>query len=206
MDGAGVAQRGVGRSRAVDAFARRQTAGRALADCALAIADACETMATRFRDGGKLIAFGNGPASTDAQHIAVEFIHPVIVGKRALPAICLTNDVATITGVADREGWDEVFAHQLRYLGRPQDIALGLISPAGPARNVLRGLVLARQAGLATVAFAFAGGGDERIAADHVVLVQSTDPLVVKEMQVTVYHVIWELTHVFLEQPIGAGR
>ena len=161
-------------------------------------------MAARFREGGKLITFGNGPASTDAQHIAVEFIHPVIVGKRALPAISLTNDVATLTGIADREGWDEVFAHQLRHLGRPRDIALGLISPAGSARNVLRGLAVARQAGLTTLALGGAGG--ERIAADHVLLVPSTDPLVVKEMQVTLYHVLWELTHVFLEQPIGAAR
>ena len=62
-------------------------------------------MALRFHRGGKLVVFGTGAASTDAQHVAVEFVHPVIVGKRALPAISLTSDAATVTGVAASEGF-----------------------------------------------------------------------------------------------------
>src|SRR5215831_4649942 len=58
------------------------------------IARACWAMARRFHQGGRLLAFGNGAAATDAQHVAVEFVHPVIVGKRALPALALTNDSA----------------------------------------------------------------------------------------------------------------
>ena len=83
-------------------------------------------MAGRFHRGGKLFVFGNGGPSTDAQHVAVEFVHPVIVGKRALPAVSLTADVATVTGVANRAGLEEVFAHQVRLLAEPPDIALGL--------------------------------------------------------------------------------
>ena len=67
-----------------------------------AVAAACHDMAIRFHRGGKLVAFGTGGASTDAQHVAVEFVHPVIVGKRALPAISLTSDIATVTGVASQ--------------------------------------------------------------------------------------------------------
>ena len=78
--------------------------------------------AVRFHQGGKLVVFGTGAASTDALHVAVEFVHPVIVGKRALPAISLTTDVATLTGIAEAEGIDQVFAHQLRYLSDPADI------------------------------------------------------------------------------------
>ena len=74
------------------------------------VAAACHAMAVRFHRGGKLVVFGNGGPSTDAQHVAVEFVHPVIVGKRALPAISLTGDVATVTGVAVRDGLDEIFA------------------------------------------------------------------------------------------------
>ena len=84
-----------------------------------AVADACHAMAVRFHRGGKLVVFGTGGASTDAQHVAVEFVHPVIVGKRALPAIALTTDVATVTGIAERDGVDAIFAHQLRYLACP---------------------------------------------------------------------------------------
>src|SRR5579863_2924398 len=61
------------------------------------IAQACWEMARRFHQGGRLLAFGNGPSATDAQHVSVEFVHPVIVGKRALPALALTNDSATIS-------------------------------------------------------------------------------------------------------------
>ena len=91
-----------------------------------AVAQACHAMAVRFHQGGKLVVFGTGAASTDAQHVAVEFVHPVIVGKRALPAISLTTDIATVTGIAEREGMDAIFSHQLRYLTAPGDIAIGI--------------------------------------------------------------------------------
>ncbi|MCP2250462.1 D-sedoheptulose-7-phosphate isomerase [Lentzea aerocolonigenes] len=167
-----------------------------LAGHAEEIARVCLRMAERFRAGGKLVVFGNGGPSTDAQHVAVEFVHPVIVGKRALPAVSLTSDVATLTGVAVREGFAETFAHQVRCLGEPSDIALGL-SADGECENVLRGLAVARERGLLTVALA--GGGGGRLEADHVLATASTDPLVVKEIHVTAYHLLWELTHVFLE-------
>ena len=158
-------------------------------------------MAVRFHRGGKLMVFGVGTASTDAQHVAVEFVHPVIVGKRALPAISLTADVATITGVAAAQGLAEIFAHQIRYLAEPADIALG-ISVDGNCPSVLRGLA-ARTKGMLTVALT--GGDGGAIAAsqavDHVLIARSSDPCVVKETHVTMYHVLWELVHVFFEQP-----
>ena len=84
--------------RAVAAFDRRIGPGRELADRAGAIANAAYAMAVRFHQGGKLVVFGVGGAAADARHVAVEFVHPVIVGKRALPAISLTSDAATLTG------------------------------------------------------------------------------------------------------------
>jgi phosphoheptose isomerase len=121
------------------AFARRVSAGEALAADAEAVARACHDMARRVAVGGKLVVFGSGSAATDAQHLAVEFVHPVIVGKRAFPAISLTGDVATLTGLASRDGVDEVFARQLRLLADPGDIALGL-SDAGYRPMMLRRL------------------------------------------------------------------
>jgi D-sedoheptulose 7-phosphate isomerase len=173
-----------------------------LADQAGAVASACHAMAVRFQRGGKLIAFGTGASSTDAQHVAVEFVHPVIVGKRALPAISLTTDVATVTGVAARDGVAGIFAHQIRYLAEPADMALGIC--AGPdCPSVLAGLQAARELGLLTIALA--GGDDGAIAAstaaDHLIVARSADPRIAKELQVTTYHVLWELVHVFFEQP-----
>src|SRR6266498_1463946 len=164
---------------AAAALHRREQPARSLADDADKVARACHAIAVRFHRGGKLVVFGSGGPTTDAQHISVEFVHPVIVGKRALPAIALTNDVATVTGIAGREGLSEVFAHQLRYLAEPEDVALGLSSD-GDDLAVLRGL---------------------EVAAEHVLLARSDDPLVVKEVHVTTYHLLWELVHVFFEQP-----
>ena len=189
-------------------FELRSGPAHELAAQADAVAAACHAMAVRFHRGGKLVVFGTGGASTDAQHVAVEFVHPVIVGKRALPAISLTTDVATVTGIAERDGVAAIFAHQIRFLAEPADIALGL-SPDGNTASVLAGLEAARERGLLTIALAGGDGGQIAAskAADHVLVTPSDDPRVVKELQVTAYHVLWELVHVFFEQPgvLGPG-
>lgn len=187
---------------AVRLFELRAGPARDLAGQADAVAQACHAMALRFHQGGKLIVFGTGSASTDAQHVAVEFVHPVLVGKRALPAMSLTTDVATVTGLAERAGTQQIFAHQLQYLSAPADIALG-ISADGNCASVLAGLATASERGLLTVALA--GGDGGAIAASpavhHLLLAASDDPQIVKELHVTTYHVLWELVHVFLDQP-----
>ncbi|WP_214412121.1 D-sedoheptulose-7-phosphate isomerase [Sphaerisporangium fuscum] len=189
-----------------EAFARRDDAGRGLAEDSARIAQACRDMAARFHRGGKLIVFGNGGAGTDASHVAVEFMHPVIVGKRALPAMALSNDAATVTGVGTREGLEEVFAHQVRHWANPADIALG-ISPDGWCANVIRGLETARGLGLYTMALVGGDGGAvaSGAVADQVLIARSADPAVVKEIHVTTYHVLWELVHVFFAQTGPCG-
>jgi D-sedoheptulose 7-phosphate isomerase len=193
---------GMMRATAARAFARRAEAGRMLTEQAEPVARACHAMAARFQRRGKLLVFGTGAPATDAQHVSVEFVHPLIVGRRALPAISLTSDVATLTGVAGREGFGEIFAHQLRYLGAPEDIALG-ISSDGDCPSTLRGLEAGKELGLLTIALV--GGDGGRIGAspavDHLLLARSDDPLIAKELHATVQHLLWELVHVFLEQP-----
>jgi D-sedoheptulose 7-phosphate isomerase len=182
-------------------FDRRAAPLQDLADQAAAVAAACYDMAVRFHRGGKLVVFGTGGSSTDAQHVAVEFVHPVIVGKRALPAISLTSDAATVTGIAARDGMAHIFAHQLRYLAEPADIALG-ISAEGNCAGVLAGLLTARDLGMLTIALVGGGGAIESgQGVDHVLAARSDDPRIVKEVHVTAYHVLWELVHVFFEQP-----
>jgi D-sedoheptulose 7-phosphate isomerase len=173
-------------SRTIEAFTRRSVPANALAGDAEAIAAACHAMAGRFHRGGRLVVFGSGGAGCDAAHVVVEFVHPVIVGKRALPAFALTGPN---------------LAGQLALLAEPTDIALGIAADAGD--ELADALAAARAAGLLTVALLGADGG--RIArdalAEHTLVVRSADPLVVKEVQVTTYHVLWELVHVFAEQP-----
>ena len=184
------------------AFARRVEPTTALGQDSEAVGRACYDMALRFHRGGRLVCFGNGSAAADAAHIVVEFVHPVIVGKRALPAVSLANDAATMSGITRMGGFEDSFAAPLRLQATAADIALG-ISADGDCPNVARALEVARDMGLLTVAL---GGGDGgRIARitglDHVLVARSDDPRVVKEIQVTTYHVLWELVHVFFEQP-----
>jgi D-sedoheptulose 7-phosphate isomerase len=136
------------------------------------LALACHDMARAFSRGGALVSFGNGAATTDAAHVTVEFMHPVIVGKRALPAL---------TGQEPRAG----------------DIALGLTHGANdPAvEGFLRD---ARGPAELTIAMCGHGPG---IEADYSFEVRSPDPAVVQEVQETTYHVLWELVHVFFEHP-----
>ncbi len=183
-------------------FARRTPALTALGQDAEAVARACYDMALRFHRGGRLVCFGNGSAAADAAHIVVEFVHPVIMGKRALPAVSLANDAATMSGIARLNGFEDSFAAPLRLQAAAEDIALG-ISADGECANVARALEAGRDLGLLTVALVGGDGGQiARIAGlDHVLIARSADPRVVKEVQVTTYHVLWELVHVFFEQP-----
>jgi len=186
-------------------FERRISPGTALAAEADAIARACADMAARFHAGGKLVVFGNGAAGTDAAHVAVEFVHPVIVGKRALSALSLSNDAAALTGLAEEHGLAGIYAAQLGLIADPADIALGICGP-GSVESVQRGLAEARHLGLLTVALAgrrgrYPDSAGAAVLADHVLRAESDDPRIVKEIHVTMYHVLWELVHVFLEQP-----
>jgi D-sedoheptulose 7-phosphate isomerase len=147
------------------------------------IARACHDMARAFARGGTLIPFGTGAAATDAAHVAVEFMHPVIVGKRALPALAPTNDPTGATTLAR--------------LARPDDIALALAHDAGD-ESTHAFLTEAGGRGLLTIAMTGGGGSPQ---ADHPFVVPSADPLVVQEVQETTYHVLWELVHVFFEHP-----
>ena len=129
-----------------------------------------------------------------------------ICGNGSLPAISLVTDPATLTGIARRSGFDDTFAAQLRTHARPGDIAVGF-SVDGRCANVVRALREAHERRLLTVALV--GGDGGAVAAspglDHLLRAHSTDPAVVKEMHVTTYHVLWELAHVFLEQPSAMG-
>jgi D-sedoheptulose 7-phosphate isomerase len=163
------------------------------------IAEACWAMARRFHQGGRLLAFGNGAWATDAQHVSVEFVHPVIVGKRALPALALTNDSATLSGLMAEGDREMPFVRQLKALARPQDMAMGF-SPDGSCTNVVAALKVARQMGLLTLGLTGGDGGLlKRTELDFCFVVQTDDPLVIQETHETLYHILWELVHIFFE-------
>jgi D-sedoheptulose 7-phosphate isomerase len=139
------------------------------------LAEACSEMSERFLRGGRLLAFGRGPYATDAQHVSVEFVHPVIVGKRALPALDLS--------ILFRP-WVEAILH-------PEDIVMGFGPPNGDP-EVWATLQLAHRRDAMTFALP---GTDGSYALD----VPTQDSFMHQEMIEILYHTLWETVHVFFE-------
>ena len=139
------------------------------------LASACQEMSERFLRGGRLLAFGRGAYATDAQHVSVEFVHPVIVGKRALPALDCS--------LAFREWVPAIL--------RPDDMVMGFGPPGGDP-DVLQLLRELRARGVQT----FALPGSE---GDYAAESPSSDPFIHQEMMEVLYHTLWETVHVFFE-------
>jgi D-sedoheptulose 7-phosphate isomerase len=157
----------------------------------LACADA---MAARFASGGRLLAFGNGGSSTDAQDLASLFLSPA-GDARPLPAFGLTNDIAVITALCNDIGFEVVFSRQIAAFGRAGDIAVGL-STSGNSANLLRAFDEASRRGLVTVGIAGYDGGKmaELDSIDYLFVVPSPSVHRIQEAQTTIYHALWELT------------
>ena len=161
----------------------RNPASRALFDReADRLARACERMAERFLRGGRLLAFGRGAAATDAQHVSVEFVHPVIVGKRALPALDLS---------AAFERW-------LPAILRDVDIVMGF-SASGDDPDIAAALAAARARGTQT--FALTSRAVATLEPDTHFWLEppSSDPFISQELVEILYHTLWETVHVFFE-------
>jgi D-sedoheptulose 7-phosphate isomerase len=193
-------------AKAAEAAALREVVAEREADRLAACAGA---MARSFADGGRLLAFGNGGSSTDAQDIVTTFMHPG-GDARPLPAISLTSDVAVVTALSNDIGFEVVFARQVAAWGRAGDVAIGL-STSGGSANVLRGFEEASRRGLLTVGLAGYDGGKmaEADTIDHLFVVPSSSVHRIQEAQTTVYHVLWELTQQALaelgDQPSSGG-
>jgi D-sedoheptulose 7-phosphate isomerase len=164
-------------------------------------ADGIETlaraMAAAFERGGRLYVMGNGGGATDAQHVAVEFCHPIIEKRRTLPAIALTTDNALLTAISNDRDFAKVFGDQLRLLARPGDMALAL-STSGQSPNLVHGLEVARELGLLTIVFTGKDGGRLATLADHCFVVPSFSIHRIQETHVALYHIVWDLVHVAL--------
>ncbi len=186
------------------AAARRVGLEPALAACAEGLTEAARTLAGRFAAGARLFALGSGASAPDADHVSVEFAHPVIVGKRALPAFSLLGPAAALGGP---EHGSEGFARALRRLAAPGDVALGL-SLDGNGQDVSRALEAGRALGLATVALSGGDGGElaKSPAVDHALVVGARDALLVQEGHVSLYHLLWDQVQLLLEEGERAPR
>ena len=138
----------------------------------------CHKMAERFAREGRLVAFGASPADrSDARHVAVEFVHPVIVGKRALPALGLAGEGGQI-------------APQVALEAEAEDIAMAF----GDEPDILAALAAARERGCLTIAFSAGSGAEWEFHLGAI-----SDPLIRQEVAETLYHTLWEHVHIFLD-------
>jgi D-sedoheptulose 7-phosphate isomerase len=154
-------------------------------------------MAAAFEHGGRLYVMGNGGGATDAQHVAVEFCHPIIEKRRPLPALALTTDTALLTAISNDRDFAKVFGDQLRTHARRGDMALAL-STSGQSPNLVHGLHVAKELGLMAIAFTGKDGGRLATLADHAFVVPSFSIHRIQETHVALYHVVWDLVHVVL--------
>jgi len=161
------------------------------------IEELARIMAAAFQRGGCLYVMGNGGGATDAQHVAVEFCHPIVEKRRALPAVALAADTALLTAVGNDADFSQVFVRQIDLLARPEDAALG-ISTSGASANVNRALRRAREKGLLTIGFAGRDGGAMIDLCQFCFVVPTWSIHRIQETHTLLLHLLWDEVHVAL--------
>jgi D-sedoheptulose 7-phosphate isomerase len=154
-----------------------------------AVATAIDLIFDAFASGRRLLVFGNGGSSADAQHFTAEFVGRFVAERRALPAIALTTNQAILTAWSNDYSFDDVFARQIDALGTPGDVAFG-ISTSGASPNVLNGLERARARGLRTIGLTGAQGARMATLCDVLLSVPLTATARIQELHLVTYHAI----------------
>jgi D-sedoheptulose 7-phosphate isomerase len=157
-----------------------------------AVVKAVDVITGAFREGRRLLTFGNGGSAADAQHFAAEFVGRFQRERRAAPAIALTTDTSILTAIGNDYGFDRVFARQVEALGESGDVAFG-ITTSGSSANVIEALRVAQQRGLTTVALTGRDGGRAGKLVDIHLNVADESTARVQEVHRTLLHVICEL-------------
>ena len=177
-------------SRLEDAIAIKQDMlSSGCLDLAAQVADA---MTVSLRAGGTVLFFGNGGSSMDAGHLAAELAGRFYFDRPALAGVSLADATASMTAIANDYGYDEVFARQIKALGRAGDVAVGLTT-SGNSVNVVNALVAAREGGLVTVALTGQSGGKVAGLADYCIQVPTDDTPRVQEACLHLGHTICEI-------------
>ena len=179
---------GIFRERVTASIAAKQALLEDLGPCL----DVAEVLISAYRNGGALLAFGNGGSAADAQHIAAEFVGQFYRRRPAIRAHALTVNTSSLTAIGNDVAFDQVFARQVEALGRGGDVAIG-ITTSGNSANVLEGLRMARRLGLTTVALTGQSGGRARHESDHWVGVPATDVARIQESHIMIGHIWSEL-------------
>ena len=158
------------------------------------LSKAIEAIVEAFQKGNKLLLFGNGGSAADAQHIAAEFTNRFLIERPPLPAIALTTDTSALTAIANDYDYEQVFAKQIKALGKPGDIALAL-STSGNSPNVLLAIDVCKQLAISTIGLTGGTGGKMVGRVDFLLRVgEGKNSPRIQETHILVGHVICDIT------------
>jgi D-sedoheptulose 7-phosphate isomerase len=156
------------------------------------ILEVVQLIAQAFRDGKKLLIFGNGGSSTDASHIAAEFVNRFLMERPPLPAIALNTDVAVLTSISNDYDYSQIFSKQLAALGHEGDVVIG-ISTSGNSANVIKAMEVAKKNGMKTVILTGGNGGKLAGMADYTFTVPTRHTPRIQETHITLGHTICQM-------------
>jgi D-sedoheptulose 7-phosphate isomerase len=173
------------------------------------VVEAAELIADVFKAGGKLLIAGNGGSASDAQHLAAEFVNRFEIDRPPLPALALTTDTSVITSIANDYAFDQVFAKQVRALGREHDVLLA-ISTSGSSLNVVKAVEAAGAMRMKVIALTgYSVTGDSGVTgsavgkkADILLAVNAKSTARIQEVHITVCHILCELVDHMLFQKV----
>ena len=159
-------------------------------------------IAQAFREGKKVLLFGNGGSAMDASHIAAEFVNRFLMERPPLPAIALNTDTAVLTSISNDYDYSQVFSKQLAALGHEGDVVIGL-STSGNSPNVLKAIEVAKKNNMKTVVLTGGTGGQMANLADYTFIVQTKHTPRIQETHITLGHTICQLVD---EELFGKAR
>ena len=168
-----------------------------------AVVAAADLLAECLASGHKVLLFGNGGSAADAQHLAAEFVNRFRIERPPLAALALTTDTSVLTSIGNDYDFADIFEKQILAIGKPGDVALA-ISTSGGSKNVLKGVVAARNIGVHTIGFSGRGGRLAELA-DRAFCVPSDATARVQEVHIALGHMLCELVDriLFPEQFVG---
>jgi D-sedoheptulose 7-phosphate isomerase len=165
--------------------------------------DVIKLISHTFEAGNKLFFFGNGGSAADAQHLAAEFVNRYVMDRPPLPAIALTTDASILTSVSNDFAFNEIFAKQIRALGKEKDVAIG-ITTSGNSPNVVKAFEVAKEMGMKTIAFTGNDGGVVAKMADFPLIVPSTSTPRIQEAHILIGHILCEMVEHYLFFKVGS--
>ncbi len=164
------------------------------------VCEVVNVIVTAFKNGNRVYFCGNGGSAADAQHLAAEFSGRFYTDRKALPAEALHCNTSYLTAVANDYGYDVVYSRMIDGIGEKGDVVIGL-STSGNSPNIVKAFEVAREKGIATVAFTGLTGGQMKSASDYLINIPSADTPRIQECHITLGHIICQLVEAKIFTP-----